>query len=313
MEKLNLPITGICSFAKYPICTDLDQLNADIAVIGVPYDQGAAWYGGQRLGPRGIRNISTAYARGSQGFYDPDEDTYLLAEPVTVADCGDVDILHGDLNYCFDSIEESVRKILQKGAAPAIIGGDHSISIPVARALAELGEPVNIVQFDAHLDFSMARGPQKYGNGNPIRRMSEMDHIGNIVQIGMRGLGSSSRQDWIDARAQNTVITARDFHKMTTEEVMELIPEGKTFITFDIDAYDLSLMPATAAPSPGGLLYDETCDLLTAICAKTDVVGFDLVETAPSYDTPGTTGCRLAALTMLHIMGQMSKKIADRK
>lgn len=307
MENVNLPITGICSFAKYPVCTDLTQLDADIAVLGIPYDQGAAWYGGQRLGPRGIRNISTAYARGEKGFYDPEEDEYLLAAPIKVEDCGDVDILHGNLQYCFSSIENSVKKILEKGCIPAIIGGDHSVSIPVARALSVLNEPVNIIQFDAHLDFSMARGPQKYGNGNPIRRMSEMSHIGKIVQIGMRGLGSSSRQDWEDARRLNTVITAKQFHKMSLEEVMEKIPSGKTYITFDIDAYDLSLIPATAAPSPGGLFYEEVTGLLTEICKKTDVIGFDMVETAPTYDTPGSTGCRIAALTMLHLMGHIMK------
>ena len=188
------------------------------------------------------------------------------------------------------------------------MGGDHSISIPVAKALDEIGETINIVQFDAHLDFAMSRGPQKYGNGSPIRRMREMPHIGSIVQIGMRGLGSSSRQDWEEARAANTVITAKDFHRLGVEKVLAQIPAGKTFITFDIDAYDISLMPATAAPSPGGLLYDETCELLSGICAKANIIGSDLVETAPSYDTPATTGCRLAALTMLHIMGQMTKK-----
>lgn len=307
MENINLPITGICSFAKYPVCTDLEQLDAHIAVLGIPYDQGAAWYGGQRLGPRGIRNISTAYARGDAGFYDPEEDEFLLAAPAKIVDCGDVDILHADPEYCFTSIEKTVRKVLEKGAIPALIGGDHSVSIPIAKALDYFSEPVNIIQFDAHLDFSMAKGPQKFGNGNPIRRMSEMPHIGKIVQIGMRGLGSSSRQDWQDARKENTVITARNFHSMSRHELLEKIPKGKAYITFDIDAYDLSLMPATAAPSPGGLLYEETVDLLTDICEKADVIGFDLVETAPPYDTPGSTGCRLAALTMLHIMGQIMK------
>lgn len=307
MENINLPITGICSFAKYPVCTDLEQLDAHIAVLGIPYDQGAAWYGGQRLGPRGIRNISTAYARGDAGFYDPEEDEFLLAAPAKIVDCGDVDILHADPEYCFTSIEKTVRKVLEKGAIPALIGGDHSVSIPIAKALDYFSEPVNIIQFDAHLDFSMAKGPQKFGNGNPIRRMSEMPHIGKIVQIGMRGLGSSTRQDWQDARKENTVITARNFHSMSRHELLEKIPKGKAYITFDIDAYDLSLMPATAAPSPGGLLYEETVDLLTDICEKADVIGFDVVETAPPYDTPGSTGCRLAALTMLHIMGQIMK------
>lgn len=307
MENINLPITGICSFAKYPVCTDLEQLDAHIAVLGIPYDQGAAWYGGQRLGPRGIRNISTAYARGDAGFYDPEEDEFLLAAPAKIVDCGDVDILHADPEYCFTSIEKTVRKVLEKGAIPALIGGDHSVSIPIAKALDYFSEPVNIIQFDAHLDFSMVKGPQKFGNGNPIRRMSEMPHIGKIVQIGMRGLGSSSQQDWQDARKENTVITARNFHSMSRHELLEKIPKGKAYITFDIDAYDLSLMPATAAPSPGGLLYEETVDLLTDICEKADVIGFDVVETAPPYDTPGSTGCRLAALTMLHIMGQIMK------
>ena len=307
MENINLPITGICSFAKYPVCTDLDQLDAHIGVLGIPYDQGAAWYGGQRLGPRGIRDISTAYARGSAGFYDPEKDEFLLAAPVKVADCGDVDILHGDPGYCFSSIEKTVRKVLKKGTIPALMGGDHSVSIPAARALDCLSEPVNIIQFDAHLDFSMARGPQKFGNGNPIRRMSEMPHIGKIVQIGMRGLGSSSRQDWQDARKENTVITAKQFHSMSLSELVEKIPEGKAYITFDIDAYDISLMPATAAPSPGGLLYEENHRTSDRNLQKAEVIGFDMVETAPPYDTPGYTGCRLAALTMLHIMGQIMK------
>ena len=94
---------------------------------------------------------------------------------------------------------------------------------------------------------------------------------------------------------------------MSLSELVEKIPEGKAYITFDIDAYDISLMPATAAPSPGGLLYEETTELLTEICKKAEVLGFDMVETAPPYDTPGHTGCRLAALTMLHIMGQIMK------
>ena len=143
------------------------HLDADIAVLGVPYDQGAAWYGGQRLAPRAIRNISTAYARGETGFYDPEEDACLLASPIKVVDCGDADMLHGDREYCFSSIEESVRRIIKRGAAPAVMGGDHSISIPVAKALDEIGETINIVQFDAHLDFAMSRGPQKYGNRQP--------------------------------------------------------------------------------------------------------------------------------------------------
>lgn len=122
MENINLPITGICSFAKYPICTDMDTLDADIAVLGVPYDQGAAWYGGQRLAPRAIRNISTAYARGETGFYDPEEDACLLASPIKVVDCGDADMLHGDREYCFSSYRRKCAQDHKAGCRPGRYG-----------------------------------------------------------------------------------------------------------------------------------------------------------------------------------------------
>ena len=112
MKKLNQPITGICSFAKYPICTDLEELDADIAVLGVPYDLGVGFLSGARLGPRRIREVSTHYARGDMGFYDPENQEQLLAAPIKIVDCGDADVLHGDIEYSFKSIEESVRKIL---------------------------------------------------------------------------------------------------------------------------------------------------------------------------------------------------------
>ena len=115
MKKLNLPITGVCSFAKYPICSDLDKLDADIAVLGVPYDLGVGFLSGTRLGPRRIREVSTQYARGDAGFYDLDSDEQMLAAPIKIVDCGDADILHGDVKYSFNSIEKIVRKIIKKG------------------------------------------------------------------------------------------------------------------------------------------------------------------------------------------------------
>ena len=131
MDKINMPITGICSFAKYPVCTDLDELDADIAVLGVPYDLGVGFLSGARLGPRRIREVSTHYARGDEGFYDPETQEQFLAAPIKIVDCGDADVLHGDIEYSFESIEKSVRKILKKGAIPAVMGGDHSITIPI--------------------------------------------------------------------------------------------------------------------------------------------------------------------------------------
>ena len=186
MERLDLPISGICSFGKYPICMDLDQLDADIAVLGVPYDLGVGFLSGARLGPRRIREASTQYARGATGFYDFEKDQQYLQEPLKIVDCGDTDVLQGDLSYGFESIEECTRKILRKNTVPIIVGGDHSITIPVGKAFEELGEEICVIQFDAHLDWKDHTGNQYYGNGSPMRRLSEMDHIGKMVQIGIK-------------------------------------------------------------------------------------------------------------------------------
>lgn len=308
MGKLNLPITGICSFAKYPICNDLDNLDADIAVLGVPYDLGVGFLSGTRLGPRRIREISTQYARGDAGFYDPDIDEQLLAAPIKIVDCGDADILHGDIEYSFNSIEESVRKIIKKGAIPAIMGGDHSITIPVGRALEEAGEDICIVQFDAHLDWNNNVGPQRYGNGSPMRRLSEMEHIGKMVQIGIRGLGSSKKEDFMDAEKYGSIlITARQAHKIGVEGILAKIPEAdKYFLTIDIDGFDISIAPGVASPSPGGLYYDEVMDILAGVCKMGEIVGFDLVEVAPQYD-PAAITTRLAAMTMINLMAQIMR------
>ena len=308
MEKLNLPITGICSFAKYPICTNLDELDADIAILGVPYDLGVGFLSGARLGPRRIREVSTHYARGDAGFYDPENEEQLLAATIKIVDCGDADILHGDIEFSFNGIETAVRKILEKGAIPAIMGGDHSITIPIGRALKCLDSEICIVHFDAHLDWTDHVGPQQYGNGSPMRRLSEMDHIGPMIQIGLRGLGSSKRSDFEDAEAYGSILVpAKEVHKIGPQEVLKKIPKAKKyFISLDIDGYDISIAPGVGSPSPGGLYYDEVAEMLAGVCKMGEIVGFDLVEVAPQYDPAGIT-TRVAAMTMLNLMGQIMK------
>lgn len=307
-RKFNQPITGICSFAKYPICEDIDELEADIAVLGVPYDMGVGYLSGCRLGPRRIRELSTHYARGGVGFYDIDNDEQLLEAPIKIVDCGDVDILHGDLEYCFNSIEEYVRRIIQRGVIPAIMGGDHSITIPIGRALSEVGRKINVIQFDAHLDWTDSVGPQRLANGSPMRRLSEMDYIDKMCQIGLRGLGSSRREDFMDAKAYGSVlISAKEAHEIGVEGVLAKIPKGEDYyLSIDIDGYDISIAPGVGSPSPGGLYFNQVTDIITGICKMGNVVGFDLVETAPQYDPTNTT-VRVAAMTMLHTMAMIMK------
>lgn len=307
MEKINMPITGICSFAKYPICTDWEEIDADIAVLGVPYDTGVGFLSGCRFGPRRIREVSTHYARGSAGFYDPERDEVFLGGDVKIVDAGDADVIHGDIEQAFTAIEYAVAKIREKGAIPAIMGGDHSISIPVARALKDEGD-ITVVQLDAHLDWSDAPGGQTLGNGSPMRRMSEMDHIKDMVQIGLRGLGSSRKEDFDAAKAYGSeLISARDSAKLGVEGILNKIPKAdKYYVTIDIDCFDISLATGTGSPSPGGFTFDFLNDILIGIAEKGNVVCFDLVEVAPQYDPTGAT-TRVAAMTMLNFMGHILK------
>lgn len=309
MEPLNLPITGICSFGKYPICTDLDELDADIAVLGVPVDFAVGFMSGARLAPRRIREASTQYGRGQTGYYDFESGKQRLAAPLKIVDCGDVDVLHSDFNYTFSNATESVKKIIRKGAVPVIMGGDHSISIPVGKALEELGEEVCVIQFDAHLDWTDHVGPLKTGNGSPMRRMSEMDHIGPMAQIGLRGMGSSRKTDFEDARKYGSVlISAREAEEIGVEGVLAKIPKAKNYyLTIDIDGFDMSIAPGVASPLPGGLFYNQECDIIDGIAKMGKIVAADLVEVDPMFDPSGIT-LRLASLMMMHVFAKIEEQ-----
>jgi len=307
-DRLNIPITGICSFAKYPICLDLDQLEADVAVLGVPYDMGAAYRPGARMAPRGVREASTLYGRGGLPLYDPERDDYYLGDPWRIVDCGDVDMVHGDLEKCFANIEGDVRKIVARGAIPAVIGGDHSITIPVLRALDSLG-PICVVQIDAHLDWSNNPGGQRYGQGSPLRRASEMDHITAMAQLGIRGLGSSTRQDFADARAFGSVLMfPSQMRQLGMAEVVNQIPAAaRYFVTLDIDGLDPSIAPGTGTPAPGGIYYEELKTIFELLSQKGEIIGFDVVEVAPPYDPTGITS-QVAARLMMDLISFITKE-----
>ncbi len=182
----------------------------------------------------------------------------------------------------------------------------------MGRALEEYGKKICVIQFDAHLDWTSHVGPLVQGNGSPMRRMSEMDHIGEMVQIGLRGMGSGKKSDYDDARAYGSkLISARELHSKGVQWVLDQIPDAEAYyITFDIDGYDMPLAPGAASPLPGGITYDESMDMLKAICQTGKVVAMDLVEVAPTYDPTGCTE-RLAALTMLQVIAHAGKKLHE--
>lgn len=314
--RLNLPFVGHCTFAKSAVCLDWERIDADVAILGAPNDMGTQWRSGARFGPRGIREASTLFSFGHAGAYDHEDDVmYLTREDVRMVDVGDADIVHTDMASSNANIEFAVRKILESGAMPVVLGGDHSIHAPVIKAYEGRG-PIHIIHFDAHLDFVDERHGVRYGHGNPLRRASEMDHITGMTQLGIRNVSSSNRADYDAARdAGSNILSVRDVRRLGTEGVLAQIPEsGAYYITIDIDGFDPSIAPGTGTPSHGGFQYYEVLEIIQALAKRSHggIVGMDLVEVAPAYDPAGLTSI-LAAQLLLNSIGFIFHERAQAK
>lgn len=304
--RLDLPFVGHCTFAKQRAVTNWAEIDADIAVLGAPYDMGTQYRAGARFGPRAIREASTLFSFGHEGAYDFEDDVvYLPKDSVTLVDVGDADIIHTDTIQSHDNIEIAVRAILKANALPVVLGGDHAVHIPCIKAFNDQ-EPVHLVHIDAHLDFVDDRHGVRYGHGNPIRRASEMAHVVGITQLGIRNVSSSNRADYEAARkAGSDILSVRQIRELGTQKVIERVPaNARYYVTIDIDAFDPSIAPGTGTPSHGGFLYYEVLEFLEGLCKRGDIVGIDLCEVAPDYDLSGTTAF-LAAQLLLNVLGYM--------
>ncbi|MDU9002371.1 agmatinase [Sedimentitalea todarodis] len=304
--RLNLPFVGICTFGKYPYIQDWDAIKADAAVMGAPFDFGAQWRSGARMGPRAIREASTLFSFGHAGAYDFEDDiTYLDPSELSIVDIGDADIIHTDTIQSHANIEFGVRKILASGALPVVLGGDHSINIPCINAF-DNQDPIHVVQIDAHLDFVDERHGVRFGHGNPMRRAAEKSYVTGLSQIGIRNVSSTARDGYVDARRMGSDIqSVRHVRRMGTAAMLDRIPAGaRYYLTIDIDAFDPSIAPGTGTPSHGGFLYYEVLELIDGLARRGNIVGIDLVEVAPDYDQTATTAI-LAAQLLMNTIGRV--------
>ena len=303
--RLNLPFTGIATFGKYDYQPDWDRLEADVAVLGAPFDFGTQWRPGARFGPRAIREASTLFSFGHAGAYDHEDGVTYLGPGTRIVDMGDADIVHTDTERSHANIEAGVRAILDKGALPVVLGGDHSVNIPCVRAFAGRG-PIHIVQIDAHLDFVDERHGVRHGHGNPMRRAAEQDHVTGLTQLGIRNVSSTAKEGYEDAaRMGSDILSVRQVRALGTEAVLARIPaDADIYLTIDIDGFDPSIAPGTGTPSHGGFLYYEVLELLAALAKRQKIVGVDLVEVAPDYDHTDTTAI-LAAQLLLNLIGRI--------
>lgn len=301
--RLNLPFVGISTFGKRPYQGDWSAIDADIAILGAPFDFGTQFRAGARFGPRAVREASTLFSFGHAGAYDHEDDCTYLGADVRMVDIGDADIVHTDTETSHANIEKGVRAVLKAGALPVVIGGDHSVNIPCIRAFDDQG-PIHIVQIDAHLDFVDVRHGVRHGHGNPMRRAAEQDHVSGITALGIRNVSSTTKDGYDAARAMgDDILSVRQVRRLGTEGVLARIPAGaRLYVTIDIDGFCPSIAPGTGTPSHGGFLYYEVLEILQGVAHNHDIVGIDLVEVAPDYDRDGTTAI-LAAQVLLNFLG----------
>lgn len=301
--RLDLPFVGISTFGKRPYVPDWASINADVAILGAPFDAGTQWRSGARFGPRGVREASTLFSFGHAGAYDHEDDATYLPGDVRIVDIGDADIVHTDTEKSHTNIETGVRAILEAGALPVVIGGDHSVNIPCIRAFDGQGD-IHILQIDAHLDFVDERHGVRHGHGNPMRRAAEQKYVTGLTQVGIRNVSSTAKEGYDNARAMGSdIISVRQARQMGSAGMLDHIPAGaRVYVTIDIDAFCPSIAPGTGTPSHGGFLYYEVLEILQLAAQRHEIVGIDLVEVAPDYDPTGSTSI-LAAQILLNFLG----------
>ena len=304
--RLNLPFTGIATFGKRPYVEDWGAIAADFAILGAPFDAGTQYRAGARFGPRAIREASTLFSFGHAGAYDFEDDATYLGPDVRIVDIGDADIVHTDTVQSHANIEAGVRAILQAGAVPVTLGGDHSVSIPCVAAFEGRG-PIHVVQLDAHLDFVDVRHGVRFGHGNPMRRAAERPFVSGLSQFGIRNVSSTAKEGYDAARAMGSdILSVRQFRALGPEGALARVPEGaQVYLTIDIDGFDPSIAPGTGTPSHGGFLYYEGLEFLAGLAKRRRIVGVDLVEVAPDYDRDGVTAI-LAAQLLLNLIGRIA-------
>ena len=289
---------GLPTFMMLPYAQTVDEmraLKAEIAVIGAPYDITATHRPGARFGPRAVRAAASLVYKG---VYDFAQDIKPFSE-VSVVDGGDANVVPGEIERSHQYIHDKVADVLSAGAIPMIIGGDHSITLPCATAVAEkhgFGS-VGLLHFDAHADTA----PNNFGllvsHATPMRRLIESGAVPakNFVQVGMRGYWpSQSVWQWMREQGLRTHLMAEivnDGFDAVLERAIAEALEGpdKLYISVDIDVLDPAFAPGTGTPEPGGLDTRELLKALRRVTQEMNVVAMDVVEVSPPYDVAEVT------------------------
>jgi len=290
---------GIPTFMRLPLVRDPHQL--DVALVGVPFDGGTSYRSGTRFGPREIR-VQSVLIRN----YNP----VLRINPfekLRVADYGDIDVNPLSIEDTFQRIEQGIQPIVDAGARPFSVGGDHSISLPILRALARkhgYGR-LGMIHFDSHCDTYDEYFGMKLSHGTPFRRAIEENLLDphKIIQIGLRGQLYDEKDFDFNIRHEITMVPIEDVFEHGVSFVSQKIRElngDRFYLSFDIDVLDPAYAPGTGTPQIGGLTSLQALQLIRNL-KGIDFVGCDLVEVSPPYDSASITSL-LAANLLFEIL-----------
>lgn len=297
---------GMPTFMRLPVAEPRD---VDIAIVGVPFDIAVTNRPGTRHGPRELRNQSSLMRRVNHATGRSPYDQ------ARVGDCGDCPINPLDLMRSLDLISDFYATIREAGALPLTGGGDHLITLPILRGLHE-GEPVGLIQFDAHSDTYDEFFGQKYNHGTPFRRAIEEGLVDpkRFVQIGIRGSISDPRNFDFAREAGVRTIFMEEFVARGVDDVMAearaILGDWPTYVTFDIDGIDPSQAPGTGTPEIGGFSTREAQAMVRKLSGL-NVIGADLVEVAPPFDPSGLTAMTGATM-MFELLCVLGDHVAAR-
>jgi len=306
IASMSIPrFADIATFFRLPVIKDINKL--DFCICGVPWDGGTTNRPGARHGPREVRNASslirTHHPISLKSPYDK----------FNIADIGDCPVNPIDLQDSLDRIKKFFQKIKENRTIPLSIGGDHLVSLPILRALAE-HKPVGLFQFDSHSDtWDTYFGGHKYTHGTPFRRAIEENLVDpkKYIMLGIRGsLYDPEDMRWAKEKGV-TVITIDEFYNMgfanTMKLVNDILGDTPTYLTFDIDGIDPTFAPGTGTPEVGGFSVRESQLIIRAL-NKINFIGADVVEVSPPFDLNNMTSL-VGATMAFEILCTMTKTV----
>jgi agmatinase len=302
------------TYSRVPLVLGAEDLRgADVAILGAPFDLGTSYRPGTRFGPRAIRAAEDVGSPSARPHMELGLDPF---DVLKIVDCGDCEV-GPRIEQCHAGLKTAVSAVLGADAVPIVLGGDHSLSLPMLRALAAHhgAEHVSVIHFDTHADTEIYDPVSTTEHATPFYRAVEEGALlgRNLTQIGLRGAWPHPREfDWMRARGIDwhtmDEVDERGLAAVLGDAIERARAAPRTYLTVDIDVLDPAFAPGTGTPEPGGLTTRELLRAVRTIARSLEIAAMDIVEVSPPYDPSGIT-----ALAAHRVVLEVLSGIAQRR